>query len=742
MGSTTVRFPPLDLDDLGTDVALTDDLATVWGIASGKTNLAMAYYRRLTTPAGGLFYDRTYGYDVRELVNADLDEPTLSAARGGIKAQLMLDERTQSVDVDLTFSRTAKALKIAVFAETDAGPFTLVLRATGVTLDVLEIDGLPAPAAITPDIVRPLDAEPPADIVFPPAPPAIGALSGTWNIGLNFQGALTQPPPDGFLMFAGMAGSSGSDQTHASYGATTSAPGPSQTSDIAYLPPAITVRGLRVNVLVNTRTVSTTFTLYKNGSPATDANGNAIQIGIGSLTTGVVTDAHAVAFNGTTDVLSLVSSGSPTGYVLFGATLETGTVRVLKFSGNHSQDVGEFLYHADVPGFGRTNPVSYIPPACTISGLRVNVRANASAFPMDVIVYKNGVATSMKVTVPAFSTAAQIDITGGHAVSLNGTTDRLDLVSSRPTAVPVTDEQFYGASSVDPANSNYTWTRPGTKGTVEVTTVGGGGGSGSPFSGSGGGGSGGGASLGGGGGGGAGGCSHGTFDLATMPATVSGTCGAIGLGGGPASSGTPGTDGGDSTFGGFLTPATGGRAGGLPPTGSGGGRGAGGAGGTGNNGTGGAGGSGGDNGDAGAAPNGLNGTGWAPGGGGGGAGASAVPYGGAGGSSGLGGATGGAGGASTGASGSVGTTGVAAYPSDKRAWAGGGSGGGASGGVVSGLPGGNGAPGSTFGAGAGGAGRGIGTPSGVGANGGPGFVHALSTVLPGDVSFTATLEAT
>jgi hypothetical protein len=143
----SATLPPLAPDDLGTDVALTDDLAPAWGVASGKSNLAMAIYRRLTTTRGGLFYDASYGYSLMDLLNAELSAAELSEARGSIIAECEKDERVQAVTANLAFDSTANQLTIDLELESAAGPFDLVLRASEVTVEILTLDGQALPTA-------------------------------------------------------------------------------------------------------------------------------------------------------------------------------------------------------------------------------------------------------------------------------------------------------------------------------------------------------------------------------------------------------------------------------------------------------------------------------------------------------------------------------------------------------------------------------------------------------------------
>lgn len=132
-------LPALADDDLGTDVALTDDLAGVWGLASGKTNLAMALYRRFTTTRGGLFYDLDYGFNLLDLLNAEMTPATVSDARGACIAQAEKEDRVEAATVTLVFDQAAKKATFTFEIESAIGPFTLVLRATDAGVAILNL---------------------------------------------------------------------------------------------------------------------------------------------------------------------------------------------------------------------------------------------------------------------------------------------------------------------------------------------------------------------------------------------------------------------------------------------------------------------------------------------------------------------------------------------------------------------------------------------------------------------------
>ncbi len=91
-------------------------------------------------------------------------------------------------------------------------------------------------------------------------------------------------------------------------------------SSHGFIPPSCTVVGLTVNPMTNTTANTTTFAVYKNGVAT------AVTLTVGAASTTKVRDvAHTVTFNGTTDVLDLVSvrTGSLATMMLFGAVVAT-----------------------------------------------------------------------------------------------------------------------------------------------------------------------------------------------------------------------------------------------------------------------------------------------------------------------------------------------------------------------------------------------------------------------------------
>lgn len=111
----------------------------------------------------------------------------------------------------------------------------------------------------------------------------------------------------------------------------------------------------------------------------------------------------------------------------------------IKFTGLLPSGAGATQYHAD-PGVEVNGPQAvsqgFVPPSCTVVGLTVNPTSNTTANTTTFEVYKNGVATGVKVTVGAASTTKVRDV--AHTATFNGTTDVLDLASVRTGSLATT----------------------------------------------------------------------------------------------------------------------------------------------------------------------------------------------------------------------------------------------------------------------------------------------------------------
>jgi phage baseplate assembly protein W len=123
--------------DFGVDIFSVDDLDGGFELVTGTKALGQAIARRLGTPRGGLFYDRTYGYDLRAFLNADLDDVDIFAIAAATEAECERDERVQRATATVSLNTSTQRLRVAVELETAVGPFKLVLDVSSVTIELL-----------------------------------------------------------------------------------------------------------------------------------------------------------------------------------------------------------------------------------------------------------------------------------------------------------------------------------------------------------------------------------------------------------------------------------------------------------------------------------------------------------------------------------------------------------------------------------------------------------------------------
>lgn len=128
--------------DLGTDIrcgALGKGIGKVFSLATGRENLGLAIARRLCTPRGGLFYDPDYGFDLRALLSKEMPKGAILAIGPQIESEATKDERVLSARADLSFDESSRKLTITLFLTDADGPFRLILAASAVTVELLEV---------------------------------------------------------------------------------------------------------------------------------------------------------------------------------------------------------------------------------------------------------------------------------------------------------------------------------------------------------------------------------------------------------------------------------------------------------------------------------------------------------------------------------------------------------------------------------------------------------------------------
>jgi phage baseplate assembly protein W len=130
----TVRERGDDLD-VRTDVSRTS-----FSLAAGVRNIGNALARRLITPRGGLLYDPSYGTDIRAYMNAGFTPSKLAQLASEIEAEVLKDSRVATAVVAV--QTTGSSMTISVRVDLSQGPFELIFRSDGLTLDLLTVNSV------------------------------------------------------------------------------------------------------------------------------------------------------------------------------------------------------------------------------------------------------------------------------------------------------------------------------------------------------------------------------------------------------------------------------------------------------------------------------------------------------------------------------------------------------------------------------------------------------------------------
>jgi phage baseplate assembly protein W len=122
------------MTDFGIDLTALPELR--FQLKDGLANLGEALARRLLTPRGGLFYDPTYGWDLRRYINEVLDETTEYEMKVLVEQELEKDPRVYRATVEAV-AKDLKRIYLDVLVETAQGPFRLTLAVSDVSVEVL-----------------------------------------------------------------------------------------------------------------------------------------------------------------------------------------------------------------------------------------------------------------------------------------------------------------------------------------------------------------------------------------------------------------------------------------------------------------------------------------------------------------------------------------------------------------------------------------------------------------------------
>lgn len=98
--------------DLTTWLSLTPDMDPTFTLISGARVVGESVARRWVTPVAGLFYDESYGFDTRLLLNSRIDASMFPGISMQLEKEALKDERVQTCSVRLAFNAQTRVLSI------------------------------------------------------------------------------------------------------------------------------------------------------------------------------------------------------------------------------------------------------------------------------------------------------------------------------------------------------------------------------------------------------------------------------------------------------------------------------------------------------------------------------------------------------------------------------------------------------------------------------------------------------
>lgn len=123
---------------LGVDISTPGavDLDPYFGLVSEGRCLVEGIARRLVTPRGALLNYPTYGYDLRQWVNADLDAGDLREIERAAAEECRADERVDDVQLAASFADDRLSLAGTITAVTGR-TYRMTLAVSDVTVILL-----------------------------------------------------------------------------------------------------------------------------------------------------------------------------------------------------------------------------------------------------------------------------------------------------------------------------------------------------------------------------------------------------------------------------------------------------------------------------------------------------------------------------------------------------------------------------------------------------------------------------
>lgn len=121
--------------DLGSDFSGILDIDSALTVVEGERCFAEGLARRLTTPAGRMLGDPDYGHDLRQYINAAINNTSHVSLAG--ENECLKDERTEGVTAEVTLESSVQELSADIKVKVSDDEFEFTLNVTETTAAIL-----------------------------------------------------------------------------------------------------------------------------------------------------------------------------------------------------------------------------------------------------------------------------------------------------------------------------------------------------------------------------------------------------------------------------------------------------------------------------------------------------------------------------------------------------------------------------------------------------------------------------
>ena len=127
--------------DFGEDVHTFPTLDPTFAYFSGIPVVVEALARRLITNRGSIPFAPDFGLNLRNYLSLDMLQRDLDNIKAAVELECLKDERVESVTATTQFNQSTEMLSVSIVGIAGAGPFSLTLNVTALTVELLNPEG-------------------------------------------------------------------------------------------------------------------------------------------------------------------------------------------------------------------------------------------------------------------------------------------------------------------------------------------------------------------------------------------------------------------------------------------------------------------------------------------------------------------------------------------------------------------------------------------------------------------------